>query len=125
MAPQCYLSVELILWRLGPGAFEKNKFSFEQWPLQHTMAEILNANPVIHSAAELPARKRPLAPPAKKNPLAFTNAVIPTAPTIEDLFSPPSSVGSISDEDEAEPIDEQEIYGMPFHDLMLLSLTKR
>ena len=77
------------------------------------MTEILNANPVIHSASELPARKRPVAAPVKKDPLAFANAVIPAAPNFEDLFAPPSSRSSSADGDDEleEPIDEQEIYG--------------
>ena len=83
------------------------------------MAEVLNANPIVHSAAQLPARRRPLAPPPKQDPLAFANQVIPSAPTFDDLFSPPSPTSSHSDDDEAEPIDEQEIYGQLFHVILL------
>lgn len=75
------------------------------------MAEILNANPVVHRASDLPARKRPLILPVKKDPLAFATGIIPTAPTIEELFSPPPLPASAADDEEAEPIDEQEIYG--------------
>lgn len=75
------------------------------------MAEVLNANPVVHRASDLPARKRPLAPPVRKNPLAFATGIIPTAPTIEELFSPPSLPASSTDDEDSEPIDEQEIYG--------------
>lgn len=78
------------------------------------MSEILNANPTIRSASDLPSRRRE---PSKKSktqrPFGLLSSAIPDFAYAPDPFDPSSSSGSESsdDEHEVEPIDEQEIYG--------------
>lgn len=78
------------------------------------MAEVLNANPTIRSAADLPSRRRE---PSKKSktqrPFGLLSSAIPDSAYTPDPFNPSSSSDNESSEDdeEVEPIDEQEIYG--------------
>lgn len=81
------------------------------------MAEVLNANPTIRNASDLPSRRRqgPDQPSSNKPKGLFSGTVPPSA-YLPDPFSPSSSSDSeLSDNDDAEvePIDEQEIYGTP------------
>ncbi|KAI4235460.1 MAG: hypothetical protein LQ349_003150, partial [Xanthoria aureola] len=77
------------------------------------MSEILNANPTIRSAADLPSRRRE---PAKKTktqrPFGLLSSTIPDSAYTPDPFNPSSSSESESsdNDEEVEPIDEQEIY---------------
>ncbi|KAI4149487.1 MAG: hypothetical protein L6R39_002496 [Caloplaca ligustica] len=96
------------------------------------MSEILNANPTIRSASDLPSRRRE---PSKKSktqrPFGLLSSAIPDFAYAPDPFDPSSSSGSESsdDEHEVEPIDEQEIYDLiasiqdPEHPLTLGSLS--
>ncbi|KAL8852883.1 MAG: hypothetical protein Q9221_002259 [Calogaya cf. arnoldii] len=96
------------------------------------MSEILNANPTIRSAADLPSRRRE---PTKKTnpqrPFGLLSSTIPDSAYTPDPFNPSSSSESESsdNDDEVEPIDEQEIYDLiasiqdPEHPLTLGSLS--
>ncbi|KAI4288559.1 MAG: hypothetical protein L6R35_002180 [Caloplaca aegaea] len=96
------------------------------------MSEILNANPTIRSAADLPSRRRE---PSKKTrsqrPFGLLSSAIPESAYTPDPFNPSSSSEgeSSEDENEVEPIDEQEIYDLiasiqdPEHPLTLGSLS--
>ncbi|KAL8903117.1 MAG: hypothetical protein Q9207_004139 [Kuettlingeria erythrocarpa] len=96
------------------------------------MAEVLNANPTIRSAADLPSRRRE---PSKKSkaqrPFGLLSSTIPDCAYTPDPFNPSSSSDNESseDEEEVEPIDEQEIYDLianiqdPEHPLTLGSLS--
>lgn len=78
------------------------------------MSEILNANPTIRSAADLPSRRRePTKKTKTQRPFGLLSSTIPDSAYTPDPFNPsssPESEGSDNDE-EVEPIDEQEIYG--------------
>ena len=99
------------------------------------MSEILNANPTIRNASDLPSRRRPStsqhAHTSSKTPLGILASTIPAAAYLPDPFSSdPSEDSSEEDEAEAEePIDEQEIYDLiapisdPEHPLTLGSLS--
>lgn len=77
------------------------------------MAEVLNANPTIRNASDLPTRRRRTSSTSKKHPLGIFASSIPSSTYLSDPFeAAPVSTGTESDEDDvAEPIDEQEIYG--------------
>ena len=80
------------------------------------MAEVLNANPAIRSASDLPSRRRQgHAQPLSKLSKGLFASTMPLSADLPDPFSPSSSSGSeLSDDDNdaaIEPIDEQEIYG--------------
>lgn len=78
------------------------------------MSEILNANPTIRNASDLPTRRgRTSSASDKKNTLGLFASSIPSSTYLSDPFEPaPASSDSESDDDNAvEPIDEQEIYG--------------
>ncbi|KAI4086897.1 MAG: hypothetical protein LQ339_008983 [Xanthoria mediterranea] len=96
------------------------------------MSEILNANPTIRSAADLPSRRRE---PTKKiktqRPFGLLSSTIPDSAYNPDPFNPSSSSESESsdNDEEVETIDEQEIYDLiapiqdPEHPLTLGSLS--
>ena len=76
--------------------------------------EVLNANPAIRNASDLPTRRgRTSSQGDKKNTLGLFASSIPSLTYLSDPFEPAAaSSDSESDEDNAvEPIDEQEIYG--------------
>ena len=79
------------------------------------MAEVLNANPTIRLASDLPSRRRQdHDQPSSKTSKSLFSSTIPPSAYLPDPFSPSSSSDSeLSDDDDAavEPIDEQEIYG--------------
>ena len=78
------------------------------------MAEILNANPTIRNAADLPSRRRePTKKSKSKRPFGILSSSIPESAYTPDPFDPSSSSDSedADHDDEVEPIDEQEIYG--------------
>ena len=79
------------------------------------MAEVLNANPTIRNASDLPSRRREgHSQPSSKAPRGLFSSTVPPSAYLPDPFSPSSpSDSEISDDDDAaiEPIDEQEIYG--------------
>ena len=80
------------------------------------MAEVLNANPTIRNASDLPSRARHGHPqPSSKVPKGLFASTVPQSAYLPDPFSPSSSLDSdLSDDDDdaaIEPIDEQEIYG--------------
>ena len=103
------------------------------------MSEILNANPTIRNASDLPSRRRPspsqhARTSSKKPPLGIFASTIPAAAYLPDPFSPSSDLSTSdeeenSDAEEEEPIDEQEIYDLiapisdPEHPLTLGSLS--
>ena len=82
------------------------------------MSEVLNANPTIRSASDLPSRRRQgQAEPSAKTPKGLFAKTVPPSAYLPDPFSPSSSSDSEpSDDDNAgiEPIDEQEIYGTAY-----------
>ena len=78
------------------------------------MSEILNANPTIRSAADLPSRRREPTNKAKnQRPFGLLSSTIPDSAYIPDPFNPSSfsETESSDSDEEVEPIDEQEIYG--------------
>ena len=78
------------------------------------MSEILNANPTIRNASDLPSRRRQdTSQSLSKTPQGLFASIVPASAYLPDPFSPHSSDSDISDkdDDEIEPIDEQEIYG--------------
>ncbi|KAI4128831.1 MAG: hypothetical protein LQ338_002531 [Usnochroma carphineum] len=96
------------------------------------MSEVLNANPTIRSASDLPSRRRePTKKSKSKRPFGVLSSAIPESAYTPDPFNPSSSSENESseDEDEVEPIDEQEIYDLiapiqdPEHPLTLGSLS--
>ncbi|KAI4184579.1 MAG: hypothetical protein L6R41_004633 [Letrouitia leprolyta] len=96
------------------------------------MSEILNANPTIRNASDLPSRRREPSKKSKsKRPFGLLSSMIPDSAYVSDPFNPSSSSDNESsdDEDEVEPIDEQEIYDLiapiqdPEHPLTLGSLS--
>ncbi|MCJ1226435.1 hypothetical protein MMC12_003087 [Toensbergia leucococca] len=96
------------------------------------MSEILNANPTIRNASDLPTRRqRTSSHDIARTPLGLFSSVIPSSAYVVDPFAPPSlSSDADSDNDDAtvDPIDEQEIYDLissisdPEHPLTLGSL---
>ena len=82
------------------------------------MAEVLNANPTIRNASDLPSRRqRGHARALSKVPNSFLSSTVPASAYLPDPFSPSSSSEELSgddsdDEAAIEPIDEQEIYGI-------------
>ncbi|KAL8823193.1 MAG: hypothetical protein Q9191_006083, partial [Dirinaria sp. TL-2023a] len=79
------------------------------------MSEILNANPTIRNASDLPSRRRQPSPSSSsstKTSLGLFSSTVPASAYAPDPFlSPGSSDSEISDDDDTvEPIDEQEIY---------------
>ncbi|KAL9003933.1 MAG: hypothetical protein Q9188_003227 [Gyalolechia gomerana] len=96
------------------------------------MSEILNANPTIRNASDLPSRRRePSKKSTSKRPFGLLSSAIPDSAYTTDPFNPSSFSESENseDEDEVEPIDEQEIYDLiapiqdPEHPLTLGSLS--
>ncbi|MCJ1457878.1 hypothetical protein MMC28_008247 [Mycoblastus sanguinarius] len=97
------------------------------------MSEILNANPTIRNASDLPSRRRQgTSQSSSKSPLGLFASTVPPSAYLPDPFSSCSSSDSeIEDEDDGgvEPIDEQEIYDLispisdPEHPLTLGSLS--
>ncbi|KAL8895887.1 MAG: hypothetical protein Q9192_003385 [Flavoplaca navasiana] len=96
------------------------------------MSEILNANPTIRSAADLPSRRRePTKKTKTQRPFGLLSSTIPDSAYTPDPFNPSSSSESESsdNDEEVEPIDEQEIYDLiapiqdPEHPLTLGSLS--
>jgi len=79
-----------------------------------TMSEILNANPTIRNASDLPSRRRQGdSHSSSKTPKGLFASTVPPSAYLPDPFAPHSSDSETSDNDEEriEPIDEQEIYG--------------
>ncbi|KAL8954597.1 MAG: hypothetical protein Q9183_007026, partial [Haloplaca sp. 2 TL-2023] len=77
------------------------------------MSEILNANPAIRSASDLPSRRRePTKISKSQRPFGLLSSSIPDSAYTPDPFNPSNSSESESsdDDEEVEPIDEQEIY---------------
>ena len=75
------------------------------------MSEILNANPTIRNASDLPSRRRHEDSHSQsKAPKGLFASIIPPEAYLPDPFEPQSPYSEVSDEEE-EPIDEQEIYG--------------
>ncbi|KAL8870500.1 MAG: hypothetical protein Q9215_008019, partial [Flavoplaca cf. flavocitrina] len=77
------------------------------------MSEILNANPTIRSAADLPSRRRePTKKTKTQRPFGLLSSTIPDSAYAPDPFNPSSSSESENSDidEEVEPIDEQEIY---------------
>jgi hypothetical protein len=78
------------------------------------MSEILNANPTIRNASDLPSRPRQgTIQSLSKTPRGLFASTVPASAYLPDPFSPHSLDSDLSEEDdnEIEPIDEQEIYG--------------
>lgn len=79
------------------------------------MSEILNANPTIRNASDLPTRRqRNASQSSRQNTLGLFSSNIPSSAYLADPFSAASGSSSDSDSEEdssSEPIDEQEIYG--------------
>lgn len=80
------------------------------------MAEVLNANPTIRNASDLPSRRRQgYTQPLSNTPKGLFSSTVPPSAYLPDPFSPSSSSGAdlFDDDNDAgiEPIDEQEIYG--------------
>lgn len=93
--------------------------------LSKSMSEILNANPTIRNASDLPSRRRlGDSQPSSKTPKGLFSSTIPAAAYLPDPFSPlTSSDSELSDEEEdgVEPIDEQEVYGKTISSRILKS----
>ncbi|KAL9126626.1 MAG: hypothetical protein Q9217_004346 [Psora testacea] len=95
------------------------------------MSEILNANPTIRNASDLPSRRRQdTTQSSHKSPLGLFSTTVPASAYLPDPFSPLTlSESEGSDDDADEPIDEQEIYDLispisdPEHPLTLGSLS--
>ncbi|KAL8779397.1 MAG: hypothetical protein Q9213_006965 [Squamulea squamosa] len=96
------------------------------------MSEILNANPTIRNAADLPSRRRePSKKTKSRRPFGLLSSTIPDSAYTSDPFNPSSSseTESSDSDEEVEPIDEQEIYDLiapiqdPEHPLTLGSLS--
>ena len=95
------------------------------------MSEILNANPTIRNASDLPSRRpQDKALSSHKSPFGLFASTVPASAYLPDPFSrSPLSDSERSDDDEEEPIDEQEIYDLissisdPEHPLTLGSLS--
>lgn len=94
------------------------------------MAEVLNANPTIRNASDLPSRRRQAhAQPSSTTPKGLFSSIVPPSAYLPDPFSPSSSSTSDQDDADIEPIDEQEIYDLispisdPEHPLTLGSLS--
>ena len=99
------------------------------------MSEVLNANPTIRNASDLPSRRRTSSSQhthkSSRTPLGIFASTVPAAAHIPDPFSPSLSDSESSGEDDnvEEPIDEQEIYDLiapisdPEHPLTLGSLS--
>ena len=80
------------------------------------MSEVLNANPTIRNASDLPSRRRQgNNGKSSKTPSGLFANTVPPSAYLPDPFLPPSSDSdeSSGDDDSVEPIDEQEIYGKP------------
>ena len=80
-----------------------------------TMSEILNANPTIRNASDLPSRRQHFScQTSSKSPLGLLASTVPTYAYLPDPFSPAISdpENSDSEDDSVDPIDEQEIYGI-------------
>lgn len=78
------------------------------------MSEILNANPTIRNASDLPSRRRQGDNHSlSKTPKGLFASIVPPSAYLPDPFAPHSSDSELSDDDVdgIEPIDEQEIYG--------------
>lgn len=79
------------------------------------MAEVLNANPTIRNASDLPSRRRhDHVQPSSKLAKGLFSSTVPPSAYLPDPFSPSPSDSDPSDDDDdaaIEPIDEQEIYG--------------
>lgn len=80
------------------------------------MSEILNTNPTIRNASELPSRQNqsPSYQARNKNSSGLLTSIIPSSAYTPDPFSPSLSSLDVEnlEDDSIEPIDEQEIYGM-------------
>ncbi|KAL8950736.1 MAG: hypothetical protein Q9222_003233 [Ikaeria aurantiellina] len=96
------------------------------------MSELINANPTIRNASDLPSRRREPSTKAKnQRPFGLLSSHIPDSAYTPDPFNPSfSSESEDSDsEDEVDPIDEQEIFDLisqiqdPEHPLTLGSLS--
>lgn len=95
------------------------------------MSEVLNANPTIRNASDLPSRRRQGNGQSSKTPSGLFATTVPSSAYLPDPFLPPSSDSdeSSGDDDSVEPIDEQEIYDLispisdPEHPLTLGSLS--
>jgi hypothetical protein len=78
------------------------------------MSEVLNANPTIRNASDLPTRRgRFSSPSTEKQTLGLFANSIPSSRYPGDPFEEPdaSSPSEGDDDNSVEPIDEQEIYG--------------
>lgn len=89
------------------------------------MSEVLNANPTIRSASDLPSRQLRTSPHSRSNgtSLGLLTSTIPSSAYTPDPFSPSSSLSDSdneADSDAVEPIDEQEIYGNKFSCWLLI-----
>ena len=79
------------------------------------MSEVLNANPTIRNASDLPSRRRQLSSQtSSKSPLGLFASTVPASAYAPDPFSPTTSDPDNPDlaDDSVDPIDEQEIYGI-------------
>ena len=74
------------------------------------MAEILNANPTIRNASDLPTRRGRTSSQVTKKKKSLFASSIPSSTYLSDPFASSSDSDS-EDDDAVEPIDEQEIYG--------------
>ncbi|MCJ1313065.1 hypothetical protein MMC25_006742 [Agyrium rufum] len=101
------------------------------------MSDLLNANPTIRNASDLPTRRRQDSdkPTKQKSNIGLFTSTIPSSNASDDPFfstnyssSEPESDTDSADNDAPEPIDEQEIYDLvstisdPEHPLSLGSL---
>ena len=89
------------------------------------MSEVLNANPTIRNASDLPSRRRQGNRQSSKTPSGLFATTVPSSAYLPDPFLPPSldSDESSGDDDSVEPIDEQEIYGKArplYHQLTMI-----
>jgi hypothetical protein len=78
------------------------------------MSEILNANPTIRNASDLPTRRRRTSSTAaQKHPLGLFANSIPSSTYLTDPFESVAAFSNSDSEDDdvVEAIDEQEIYG--------------
>jgi hypothetical protein len=76
--------------------------------------DVQNANPTILNASDLPSRgHEDLSQPRKDGGTGLFDALLPTFYPYDESESPPSS--EEDEDDAAQEIDEQEIYGTHLH----------
>lgn len=82
-----------------------------------------NANPTVLNASELPTRRGKSHAPAKQDTDSIMSLMQPaTNPALQIYLDGEEPISGSDDDYEEEPIDEQEIFGMPhLHIAFLMS----